>query len=128
MARLTHRQSVAERVGTAGRNPVGLPFPAQHRVTAARVVGASLHPALALSSGPIEKVISEGHKKSPPLRPLGGEPPLAVGQLGNLFQRPDMIRDPCFHSGRDPEALVDAAEVVVEEMQCYGMRVMVQLL
>jgi len=61
MARLAHRQNVAEGVGATGGKPMDFPFTAQHGITPARVVSATLHRAFALATGPVVNVIPQSH-------------------------------------------------------------------
>jgi len=41
-----------------------------------------------------------------------------MGRLGNQFlNRPNMIRDPGFHRGRDPQFAMNPAEIVKREVK-----------
>jgi len=66
MTRLAHRQNGAEGVVATGIQPMDFPRPAQHSITPARVVGATLHRAFALATGPVVNIISKSQVLSPP--------------------------------------------------------------
>jgi hypothetical protein len=45
----------------------------------------------------------------------------SVAKSGNFFQRPNVIADTSSHGGRYAQSLVNPSEVVVQEVQLYGM-------
>jgi len=48
-------------------------------------------------------------------------------QSDDFLLRPDVIRNPSRHRGRDPKRLVNLREIVMHEMQCDGVRVILNL-
>ena len=62
MTRLAHSQNIAKGVCTTGGKPMDFPFTPQHRITPARVVRATCHPAFALATGPVVYIVAESHK------------------------------------------------------------------
>jgi len=66
MAPLAHRKNAAKGVRATGAKPMDFPFTTQHGVTAAGMVGAGLHRALAPASGLIVYIVPKSHYRVSP--------------------------------------------------------------